>query len=165
LVESNADWAASTRDAAWLGSNRYKEQAETAGNARSRMPEPTHFDMSEELDKGVAKVASGDLSGAADVFAKIPEKQEEADEKHAEAVQVMHDMDNGYHRTASSQPVFVKPPEPGDSGSTDTSAAGYISAADSGGVSGPGTVGSGNSGGAMSSAGSSAASGGGGAGG
>ena len=155
LFDANADWAEGTRDAAWLVSNRYKEQAETAGNARSRMPEPTHFDMAAELDKGVAKVASGDLSGAADVFSGIPEKQEEADEKHAEAVQVMHDMDNSYHRTASSQPMFVKPPEPGDSGSTDTSAAGYISAADSGGATGPGSVGTGNSGGAMSGAGNS----------
>src|SRR5699024_8623971 len=125
-----------TRDAAWLVSNRYKEQAETASNARSQMPEPTHFDMKEEINKGFEKIAGGDFSAAADVFSGIPQKQEEAKEKHAEAVQVMQDMDNGYYRTASTQPVFAKPPDPAESSSTGTSSAGYVSPG-SGGVTPP----------------------------
>src|SRR5699024_7437432 len=71
LFTANAGWAEGTRDAAWLVSNRYKEQAETASNARSQMPEPTHFDMKEEINKGFEKIAGGDFSAAADVFSGI----------------------------------------------------------------------------------------------
>lgn len=164
LFSANADWAEGTRDAAWLVSNRYKEQAETASNARSNMPEPTGFDMKEELNKGVAKIASGDISGGADVFSDIPDKQDEADEKHAEAVQVMRDMDNGYHQTASTQPAFAKPPDPADSDSTSTSTAGYVSG-DSGGVSSPGGTGGGATGSGATGGGGAAGSGSGAAGG
>src|SRR5699024_10036440 len=144
----NATWGEDTRDAAWLVSNRYKEQAETAAKARSQMPEPTHFDMKDEMTKGFTKIAQGDFSDAADVFSSIPDKQQEAEEKHAEAVQVMQNMDSGYYQTASTQPMFAKPPEPGDSSSAGTSTASYIPGSDgSGGVTSPGRPGGGVTGG------------------
>lgn len=144
LFTANAEWSDGTSEAAWLVANRYQEQSQTAATARSEMPEPTHFDQQEEMQKVKEQFASGDLGGAVDTLNSIPKKQQEADEKHQEAVRVMQNMDQGYHQTATTQPAFSPPPEPAEASSTGTSSAGYVPAGSGGGTS-PVSVGGGGS--------------------
>jgi len=121
FFESTAKYTAETANAAQLSSNRYSQQAAAAHYAQTNMPEPTGFNQHAEMDKATQQLVAGDPSGATQTMNGIAAKQQQADAAHAQAVQIMHGLDSTYHDTASTQPTYQSPPQPGHNESTSAS--------------------------------------------
>ncbi|MBA0124192.1 hypothetical protein H0B56_01390 [Haloechinothrix sp. YIM 98757] len=126
FFRSAATWSDTTAQGIHLGSNRLAEEAEAASTGKNAMPEPTGFDQSAELSAVREQASAGDAVGAATRYLELQRKQEEAQEKHAEAARVMHELDSGYQAAAAQQPAFTAPPDlaGGTDGATHSSFAG-----------------------------------------
>lgn len=148
---STGNYAAQASDAAGLSSNHYSQQAAAAGHAQTAMPPPTGFDQKAAMDKATQQLTSGDLMAGANTINAIPAQQAKADAAHAQAVQVMHDMDSTYHTTAGTQPALSPPPPINQDGQTTASSAStsMVGGGGNGGGSFGGTGGGGAGGGAV----------------
>ena len=122
FFQATSDHAAQTGQAVQLSSNHYSQQAAAAHYAKTNMPEPTGFDQNAEMAKAQQQWKSGDLINAVSTMDGIQAKQQQADAAHAQAVQVMQNLDSTYHGTATSQPTYSPPPMPG---SDNTSVSGF----------------------------------------
>lgn len=122
FFQSTASHTEQTGNAMQLVSNHYSQQSAAAHYAKTNMPEPTGFNQQAELDKAAKQYASGDLGGMSTTMGGIQAKQQQADAAHAQAVQVMQNLDSTYHGTASTQPTYSPPPMPG---SDNTSVSGF----------------------------------------
>ena len=121
FFQATASHAEQTGQAVQLSSNRYSQQAAAAHYAQTNMPEPTGFNQHAEMDKATQQLVAGDPSGATQTMNGIAAKQQQADAAHAQAVQIMHGLDSTYHDTASTQPTYQSPPQPGHNESTSAS--------------------------------------------
>jgi len=122
FFQATSDHAGQTGQAVQLSSNHYSQQAAAAHYAKTNMPEPTGFDQNAEMAKAQQQWNSGNWVNAATTMDGIQAKQQQADAAHAQAVQVMQNLDSTYHGTASSQPTYTPPPMPG---SDNTSVSGF----------------------------------------
>ena len=145
FFQSTASHTEQTGSAMQLVSNHYSQQSAAAHYAKTNMPEPTGFNQQAELDKAAKQYVSGDLGGMATTMTGIQAKQQQADASHAQAVQVMQNLDSTYHGTATSQPTYTPPPTPG---SDNTSVSGFHGGSAYGGgggyAGGPGGAGGGS---------------------
>ncbi len=146
FFQATSDHAGQTGQAVQLSSNHYSQQAAAAHYAKTNMPEPTGFDQNAEMAKAQQQWNSGDWVNAATTMNGIQAKQQQADAAHAQAVQVMQNLDTTYHGTATTQPTYSPPPMPG---SDNTSVSGFHGGSAYGGGSGgyPGGPGGPNPGG------------------
>ncbi|MFD9964263.1 hypothetical protein [Amycolatopsis sp. NPDC058986] len=140
FFQSTASHAEQASNAVQLTSNRYSQQSSAAHYAKTNMPEPTGFNQDAEMNKAVQQFVTGDHAAATETMSGITAKQQQADEAHGRAVQVMQNLDTTYHETASTQPTYTPPPQPGNDSTTASSAhaTGFSGTGTTSGV-GPGT--------------------------
>ncbi|MEC3978579.1 hypothetical protein [Amycolatopsis sp. H20-H5] len=136
--QNTAGHAEQTGSALQLTSNRYSQQSAAAHYAKTNMPEPTHFDQNAEMDKAVKQFAAGDLVSSTNTMNAISGKQQKADADHQQAVQIMQGLDNTYHGTATTQPTYNPPQQPGQHNDS-TSASSFNPGSVSGTTGGPGS--------------------------
>lgn len=136
FVRTTGDWLHGTAQGSELASNRYAQQSVAAQNAQNAMPEPVPFDQAAEMEAARTQLNSGDISGVTQGMQSMDAmagKQQASQDAHAQAAQVMHDMDGTLYDTGSTQPAFAAPPtldggQPGQPSTGHTQAASATSA-------------------------------------
>jgi hypothetical protein len=118
FFHSTASHTEQTGNAMQLVSNRYSQQSAAADYAQKNMPEPTAFNQQAEMDKATAQFTNGDPAAGALTMNAIQGKQQQADAAHQQAAQRLQELDNTYHGTATTQPTYQPPPQPGASDSS-----------------------------------------------
>ncbi|WP_020662703.1 hypothetical protein [Amycolatopsis benzoatilytica] len=123
FFQSTAEHTEQTGNAMQLVSNRYSQQSAAADYAHRNMPEPTGFNQQAEIDKATQAYQDGNPIQGATAMANVAVKQQAADAAHQQAVQVMHNLDQTYHETSTTQPVYAPPPQMNSDSTTASSAA------------------------------------------
>jgi hypothetical protein len=107
-------WSDANSRNAQLASETIYEQSAAASSAKNSMPEPVPFNWNDEFEKW-AKAGPLDMGTAVDSSFKLQQQSQQA---HEEAANVMSTYDKNLFAAASKQPVFADPPKFGASGST-----------------------------------------------
>ncbi|GAB2980795.1 hypothetical protein LWP59_00930 [Amycolatopsis acidiphila] len=146
FVSGLGTWSDQSGQAAQLASDQVYSQSSAAETAKNSMPEPIPFSWTDEM-KGWASSNPLDL---VDNIDKSFQKQQQSQEAHDQAVQVMTSYDNNLYTAASKAPAFNPPPTfEGPTGGTTGHLSGSIDGTSSAGYTGPsgGTGGVGGTGG------------------
>ncbi|HKS47429.1 MAG TPA: hypothetical protein VJT49_20435, partial [Amycolatopsis sp.] len=108
-------WADGNSQNSQLASEVTYQQSTAAQTAKNSMPDPIPFSWQDELKKWASNPFD-----IVDSVKSSMEKQQQSQEAHDQAAQVMSSYDSNLYGAASKQPVFAEPPkfEAGGSGGT-----------------------------------------------
>jgi hypothetical protein len=114
FVSGLGTWSDQSGQAAQLAADQVYSQSSAAETAKNSMPEPIPFSWTDEMKSW----ASSNPFNLVDNIDKSYQKQQESQDAHDQAAQVMSSYDNNLYTAASKAPAFNPPPTFDSSGGT-----------------------------------------------
>ncbi|KAA9166867.1 hypothetical protein FPZ12_001345 [Amycolatopsis acidicola] len=106
FVSGLGTWSDQSGQAAQLASDAVYNQSSAAETAKNTMPDPIPFSWSDEMKSWASSNPLNLVSNIDQSF----EKQQQSQDAHDQAVQVMSSYDNNLYTAASQAPAFSTPP-------------------------------------------------------
>jgi hypothetical protein len=110
-----ATWGGDAAQTSQYMGTRIADQGLAAETAKASMPEPVNFDYEQMLRQGFA---TGGLAGLSQAVVDVQAASAKARTAHAQAAQVMANMEAQSRSVDETTPRFVRPPEVTDSAAT-----------------------------------------------
>ncbi|MDQ0377234.1 hypothetical protein [Amycolatopsis thermophila] len=111
-----ATWADSSRDAAYLSSNRYSQTSAALAQARNSMPEPAGRSVDESLATAQQQFTSGDWQAASATLNDMEQQAALQEQARQQAAAVLAQRDVMLHSGGSTQPLYATPTTQPDTG-------------------------------------------------